>query len=155
LIVVACFRSFYRAIVSKTPKRGPSGTIHDVVVKFDDDEDDQGRTPHRRVGVRYVLREKLTRRAASYSPPEQRRPAASATATYSDMIAHAMRKLPCEAGNFKEICAVIGDDFVDQLNWKLESDLRKTPVWKSSVRKILFSNSRFAQQTDKSTFTFA
>lgn len=73
------------------------------------------------------------------------------------MIAHALQKLPQEQGSFKDICAVIEDDFSDQLNWKLESDLRKTPVWKSSVRKILFSNSRFchASALDKSVFGFA
>ena len=59
------------------------------------------------------------------------------------MIAHALKKLPDEHGDFKDICKVIEQDFFEQLNWKLESDLRKTPVWKSSVRKILYSNARF------------
>ena len=29
--------------------------IQEVIVKFEDDEDDQGRTPHRRVPSRYVI----------------------------------------------------------------------------------------------------
>jgi len=50
--------SFYRAVVSKTPKRNVDGHIVEVVLKFEDDEDDSGRTPHRRVNVRYVLHER-------------------------------------------------------------------------------------------------
>ena len=51
--------SFYRAMVSKAPKRGPGGSpAREVVLKFEDDEDDAGRTPHRRVSLRYVLRER-------------------------------------------------------------------------------------------------
>ena len=79
-------------------------------------------------------------------------------ATYSDMIAHALKKLPDEHGDFKDICKVIEQDFFEQLNWKLESDLRKTPVWKSSVRKILYSNARFRHNlpaADKNIFTFS
>ena len=49
--------SFYRAVISKSPKRNASGHIYEVVLKFEDDEDDAGRTPHRRVNIRYVLRE--------------------------------------------------------------------------------------------------
>mmetsp|Transcript_24690 Transcript_24690/g.79856 ORF Transcript_24690/g.79856 Transcript_24690/m.79856 type:complete len:278 (-) Transcript_24690:499-1332(-) len=49
--------SFYRAIISKSPKRNANGHIYEVVLKFEDDEDDAGRTPHRRVNIRYVLRE--------------------------------------------------------------------------------------------------
>ena len=60
--VVAIFpetTSFYRAMVSKAPKRGPGGSPpREVVLKFEDDEDDSGRTPHRRVSLRYVLRER-------------------------------------------------------------------------------------------------
>jgi SAGA-associated factor 29 len=50
--------SFYRAKVSKSPVWKLSGTtpmISEVIVKFEDDEDDQGRTPHRRVPSRYVI----------------------------------------------------------------------------------------------------
>ena len=69
--------------------------------------------------------------------------------------AHALGKLPGRVGSFKEICGHVETDFADQLNWKLESDLRKTPVWKSSVRKILFSNSRFCPTpNDPNLFTF-
>lgn len=52
--------SFYRAIVSKAPvwqwdeaRRMP--VVHELVVKFEDDEDAAGRTPHRRVPSRYVI----------------------------------------------------------------------------------------------------
>jgi len=52
--------SFYRAKVSKDPmwKLSPNGNtplVKEVVVKFEDDEDEQGRTPHRRVPSRYVI----------------------------------------------------------------------------------------------------
>lgn len=50
--------SFYRAVVVKTPK--PNGTngngTWEVVVKFEDDEDEAGRNPARRVPARFVLR---------------------------------------------------------------------------------------------------
>ncbi|OQR93370.1 hypothetical protein ACHHYP_02607 [Achlya hypogyna] len=85
-----------------------------------------------------------------------RKPALSTT--YGDMIATALRSMPKNEvgsarkvpsqphfaqGTFKEICDYIEAAYESQLNWKLESDQRKSPVWKSSVRKILFSNSRF------------
>lgn len=50
--------SFYRAKISKTPvwKRSKAGPIvRELIVKFEDDEDQQGRTPHRRVPSRYVI----------------------------------------------------------------------------------------------------
>ncbi|CAN0203889.1 unnamed protein product, partial [Ectocarpus sp. 13 AM-2016] len=58
------------------------------------------------------------------------------------MIAHALGKVENGKGAFTQICDIIERQFSEYLNWKLESDVRKTPVWKSSVRKILFSNSR-------------
>ncbi|KDO22007.1 hypothetical protein SPRG_12216 [Saprolegnia parasitica CBS 223.65] len=70
-----------------------------------------------------------------------RKPALSTT--YGDMISHALRSMPRGEGTFKDICEYIEAQYESQLNWKLESDQRKSPVWKSSVRKILFSNSRF------------
>ncbi|ETV91122.1 hypothetical protein H310_14217 [Aphanomyces invadans] len=72
-----------------------------------------------------------------------RKPALSIT--YGDMIAAALRATACGEGTFKEICEFIERRYESQLNWKLESDQRKSPVWKSSVRKILFSNNRFAR----------
>jgi len=52
--------SFYRAIVSKSPvwtwdenHRAP--VVKEMVVKFEDDEDAAGQTPHRRVPARYVI----------------------------------------------------------------------------------------------------
>lgn len=51
--------SFYRARVSKRPawRLDRAGTPHvkEMIVKFEDDEDANGRTPHRRVPARYVI----------------------------------------------------------------------------------------------------
>eukprot|EP00611_Tribonema_gayanum_P028633 TRINITY_DN7417_c0_g1_i4.p1 TRINITY_DN7417_c0_g1~~TRINITY_DN7417_c0_g1_i4.p1 ORF type:complete len:173 (-),score=34.95 TRINITY_DN7417_c0_g1_i4:529-1047(-) len=77
--------------------------------------------------------------------------------TYSNRIAYALHKLPDQRGSFTEICDIIEQDFSDSLNWKLESDVRRTPVWKSSVRKILISNQRFKTigPESKHDFTFS
>jgi hypothetical protein len=51
--------SFYRAVVAKNPKTNTrDGGVNngDVVVKFDDDEDESGKNPARRVPARFVLR---------------------------------------------------------------------------------------------------
>ena len=52
--------SFYRAIVSKKPvwDLAPGSTtpiVKELVLKFEDDEGSNGRTPHRRVPSRYVI----------------------------------------------------------------------------------------------------
>jgi len=51
--------SFYRAKVSKVPvwkmDKGGIPMVKEIIVKFEDDEDPQGRTPHRRVPARYVI----------------------------------------------------------------------------------------------------
>ena len=51
--------SFYRSKVSKVPvwkvERGGAPMVREIVVKFEDDEDAQGNTPHRRVPSRYVI----------------------------------------------------------------------------------------------------
>jgi len=51
--------SFYRSKVSKDPiwriDRGGIPMVKEIIVKFEDDEDAQGRTPHRRVPARYVI----------------------------------------------------------------------------------------------------
>jgi len=52
--------SFYRAVVSKQPiwKLTPGSTtpiVKELILKFEDDEDENGRTPHRRVPSRYVI----------------------------------------------------------------------------------------------------
>lgn len=50
--------SFYRATVVKTP-RIPASSVNgqwEVVVRFDDDEDESGKWPARRVPARFVLR---------------------------------------------------------------------------------------------------
>ncbi|KAF0687714.1 Aste57867_20568 [Aphanomyces stellatus] len=82
---------------------------------------------------------------AAAAVPENlyRKPALSIT--YGDMIATALRATKTGEGTFKEICEFIETRYESQLNWKLESDQRKSPVWKSSVRKILFSNNRFTR----------
>lgn len=72
--------------------------------------------------------------------------------TYKSMIKQALlhlgkqhpEKIP--EGTFREICKVIQKRFWKQLNWKAQSGIRRTPVWKSSVRKILFSNSSFRRR---------
>mmetsp|Transcript_37132 Transcript_37132/g.85824 ORF Transcript_37132/g.85824 Transcript_37132/m.85824 type:complete len:269 (+) Transcript_37132:227-1033(+) len=46
--------SFYRATISKPVKRSSQGTS-ELFVQFEDDEDETGRTPHRRVTARYVM----------------------------------------------------------------------------------------------------
>ena len=68
------------------------------------------------------------------------------------MSARLEASLPAQA-----ICGVIETDYFDGLNWKLESAERQTPVWKSSVRKILHANARFRNTSpgDKNIFTFA
>lgn len=48
--------SFYRAIVAKNPKNSATASGNwDVVVRFEDDEDETGRVPARRVPARFVL----------------------------------------------------------------------------------------------------
>lgn len=50
--------SFYRATVVKSPK-APANSSHgqwEVVVRFDDDEDEKGKWPARRVPARFILR---------------------------------------------------------------------------------------------------
>ncbi|KAH7462002.1 Chromatin modification-related protein png1 [Phytophthora ramorum] len=85
---------------------------------------------------------------------QYRKPVASVT--YGDMISHALTDLPDGKGSFKEICDFVETKYESQLNWKLESDQRKSPVWKSSVRKILFSNVRFRKHpADKGVFCLA
>jgi hypothetical protein len=50
--------SFYKAKVSKSPvwklDHGVP-TVKEIIVKFEDDEDNNGKTPHRRVPARYVI----------------------------------------------------------------------------------------------------
>lgn len=50
--------SFYRAVVVKTPKPLTSGSsgLWEVVVKFEDDEDNSGKQPARKVPSRFVIR---------------------------------------------------------------------------------------------------
>lgn len=46
--------SFYRAVVVKAPRQAPAHW--EVAVRFDDDEDETGRVPPRKVPVRFVVR---------------------------------------------------------------------------------------------------
>mmetsp|Transcript_8182 Transcript_8182/g.8346 ORF Transcript_8182/g.8346 Transcript_8182/m.8346 type:complete len:230 (-) Transcript_8182:211-900(-) len=49
--------SFYRAVVVKSPKNPTHGNgAWEVIVRFQDDEDDSGNTPARRVPARFVLK---------------------------------------------------------------------------------------------------
>lgn len=51
--------SFYRATVVKSPKNPATNSSQshwEVVVRFDDDEDESGKWPARRVPARFVLR---------------------------------------------------------------------------------------------------
>ncbi|GBG29645.1 Inhibitor of growth protein 3 [Hondaea fermentalgiana] len=63
--------------------------------------------------------------------------------TYAAMIGFALEGLDGQTGTFRAICDRIEERFADNLNWKPESENRRTPVWKSSVRKILISHNRF------------
>ena len=49
--------SFYRATIAKNPSgKGESGAaVEDVIVRFEDDEDEHGKSIARRVPVRFVL----------------------------------------------------------------------------------------------------
>lgn len=59
-LVLAVFpetTSFYRAVVAKNPKPPiHHNAVWDVVVKFDDDEDETGKMPARRVPARFVIK---------------------------------------------------------------------------------------------------
>jgi uncharacterized membrane protein YgcG len=140
--------SFYRAQVTKVPKQQGQrgGEVH---VKFDDDEDETGRTPHRRVPSRHVL--KLSQvgglggggegyeggvgvGGGGGGGGERTRKGAR---DYKAMISHALQKLPNSKGTLKEIFRIIETDFRDELQWKLEGEGKKTPMWKNQVRKLL------------------
>lgn len=52
--------SFYRAVVSRepvwvVPSVGSQPIVKEMILKFEDDEDEEGVTPHRRVPARYVI----------------------------------------------------------------------------------------------------
>ena len=58
LAVFADTTSFYRAIVAKNPKAPAHvNSPWEVVVRFEDDEDETGVAPPRRVPARFVLKE--------------------------------------------------------------------------------------------------
>jgi hypothetical protein len=48
--------SFYRAVVAKALKIPNSSVAFEVVVRFDDDEDESGRSPLRKVPARFVIK---------------------------------------------------------------------------------------------------
>lgn len=79
--------------------------------------------------------------------------ATSSGTTYKSMICKSLEKLSEEnggemRGTFKEICATMKTLYATKLNWKTSGDARKTPVWKSSVRKILFAANQFKRTKD-------
>ena len=81
------------------------------------------------------------------------RKSSSAGMTYCQMIEAVLSAEPGRTGTFVQICKLVESGYREHLNWKLESD-RKTHVWKSSVRKILFSNRKFRRSdADKNCFT--
>jgi SAGA-associated factor 29 len=48
--------SFYRAVVAKNPRPPQHGnSLWEVIVRFEDDEDDTGKSPARRVPARFIL----------------------------------------------------------------------------------------------------
>jgi hypothetical protein len=150
--------SFYRAQVTKVPKQQRGGEVH---VKFDDDEDETGRTPHRRVPSRHVLKlSQVGGLGGSGSGlgggPDGYEAGLSGSGKggggggggggertrkgsrdYKVMISHALQKLPNSKGTLKEIFRIIETDFRDELQWKLEGEGKKTPMWKNQVRKLL------------------
>ena len=76
--------------------------------------------------------------------------------TYCGMITDALNAIPERKGSFKQICTQIEALYKSKLNWKFESELRKTPVWKSSVRKILISSPKFKKvEQGSSMYTLA
>lgn len=139
--------TFYRAIVTKVPKRMTAGgPSMEMVVKFEDDEDETGRTPLRRVPARHVLRLSQVGRFDVGSMQHDTysdggsgadRGARKSMKEYKAMISHALQKLPANKGTLKEIFRIIEEDFRDELCWRLEGDTKKTPVWKNQVRKLL------------------
>lgn len=49
--------SFYRAIIAKSPKPpSQSSSNWEVIVRFDDDEDDSGTSPPRRIPSRFLVK---------------------------------------------------------------------------------------------------
>ena len=81
------------------------------------------------------------------------RKSSTAGMTYCQMIEAVLSAKPGRTGTFVQICKLVESGYREHLNWKLESD-RKTHVWKSSVRKILFSNRKFRRSdADKNCFT--
>lgn len=49
--------SFYRSILAKTPKTPTHGNgLWEAIVRFEDDEDESGKAPPRRVPARFILK---------------------------------------------------------------------------------------------------
>jgi len=146
--------SFYRAQVTKVPKRAQGGMGPlEVMVKFEDDEDETGRTPHRRVPARHVLKLSQVGRfeAANGLGREGTGDGGyeglggggkkGSIKDYKIMISHALQKLPNSKGTLKEIFKIIENEFRDELHWKIEGGGgdggKKAPIWKQQVRKLL------------------
>ena len=156
---------FYRAMVSKAPKRGPGGSPpREVVLKFEDDEDDSG---GRRIGeCRCAMccesrpKQKHQDRPRPRPPPQPKttepQPATAAplptprprgrcrptrqvaaaggrgrgrAARRRDLLRHDRPRPEEAARRARRLQGHLqghrADDFFEQLNWKLESDLRE------------------------------
>eukprot|EP00939_MAST-03C_sp_MAST-3C-sp1_P001107 g1107.t1 len=61
---------------------------------------------------------------------------------YKDMVKRSLRALGNE-GTFKDICSTMQKLFDTEIDKSSIGDARKTPVWKSSVRKILYAHPEF------------
>merc|ERR1719502_1400336 len=112
--------SFYPATVHKTPKPVNGIMPIEVQVKFDDDEDDTGKTPARKVKMKHILRPNAlatTKKTSAKKSKSSNNGALSNLnnsdnginsnnvndAIYADMIADALSKLVNNTGNLKQI----------------------------------------------------
>jgi hypothetical protein len=68
---------------------------------------------------------------------------ASANGTYCDMIIYSLNHLPRKQGTFEEVCGVIEKEFYEGLNWRLESHIKRSPVWTTFVKNQLEANEKF------------
>eukprot|EP00904_Undaria_pinnatifida_P007778 jgi/Undpi1/412/HiC_scaffold_1.g00408.m1 len=181
--------SFYVGTVHRVPK-AVVGCERRIEVKFNDDADDNGRTPARPLPARYVvpLPEGFDEEEGKVEEEDgDVAGAVGGTGTggggggavgggeedaeepmgtedddageppYVDMIRTALLKMPGRQGNLPAVYAYIEEHFHDRLNWKSESSLRRTPAWKSSVRRTLAHNPSFchAGTPERNVYTLA
>jgi len=127
--------SFYRGRISKPVKNrsASSGGDTEVFVQFEDDEDETGRLPHRRIPARHVMpdpdEEEMSISVSSclaMSPPN-----------YAELAACGLRKLPNGQGTIVEICDMLHDEVVGVLRGKGEDP--RAVQWRALVRRALQS----------------